>query len=388
MAGRRHVRQKNERVVCAPDARSLRRGRASGARAPTPAVEIAEALAVDLVALHVARGDKAAGREPEEAVRAIEARVTRARKKLLETGGADLNRRVTYALAGDGRMLSTAERASVTARPYARRAASYLVTLLAGGMGEPLALVRAASYAKHQALADLLTDLAFAADPRAGLAISESRTTEKGSKLTNSWPAIGDVLKLAHAATTQARLELLTALDLEERATAGRPASTPPELAARIDAIIARDRERAEEGKRILAERAASAERAAIVVEASASESPTRRTPARQPADVPPAGHARPPEAPAPAAPPPPPPPDPFADLLHLDPATRLREAIARASRWRSEAQIAKDVGRAYRGPSFIPAWVAAAFAQAGRKSEVDFMVAKLGFAVGPEVSP
>jgi len=258
MATRRHVRRKNQRVVCATAARPQRTSRALAARpatpAPFPVADVCERLADDLVALALARGDKEAGRTPEETTRAIEARVTRARASLLGHGprGAELNQRITYALAsGQGRVLQTAERACVSARPYARRAARYLVALVVGGMGEPLALVRAASYALNQALADMLIDLAFAADPKAGIAASQTRTLKDGSKLTHSFATIGELVKLANATTTTARLELLTALDLQERGIAGRAPSAPsfddPAVAARVAAreVEMKERERA-----------------------------------------------------------------------------------------------------------------------------------------------
>lgn len=198
MGGARHVRKKNDRTVCATAARAPRAGRALATRpaAPSsfPIANVCENLADDLVALALARGDREAGRTPEETIRAIEARVTRARASLLSNGtrGLELNQRITYALAsGQGRVLQTAERACVSARPYARRAARYLVALVVGGMSEPLALVRAGSYALNQALADMLLDLAFAADPKAGISASQTSTLKDGSKRTASFATIG-----------------------------------------------------------------------------------------------------------------------------------------------------------------------------------------------------
>jgi hypothetical protein len=307
--------------------------------------------------------------------------VARAREDLRGCGaeGASLNARITRALTGrGGALLRTAERAHVHAREYARRAGAYLVQLVIEGMENPMALSRGASYALHQALADQLMDLAFATDPRAGTTASLSRTLKDGSRLTNGLPSHGEILKLAHAATTQARLELLTALDLEQRAPgAGR--GTSPDLAAKFEQILAAEKAAAERGRALLAQRAANIDvHGAKVVSANAE-------PAKAVVVAPAAAPVRTPTAqPAPAVvvAPATPPPDPFADLRRVYPNDErafIVEATARVVRWRSDAVVAKDQGKTYRGPRTVPGYVARWLRQSGRGAELEIMTA-LGF--------
>lgn len=401
------------RVV--PEGAARGRGRSGGGGAPVPAgrarVDQGDALerlfeAAALV--HVAEEHERAvraGRPPSPAVPSVDAlgwRIKRARSALPPVIRGEATSALAVVdgflrqVATEARNLGTYADVLPVAARFGVLAASILREERPRSTLE-LAAALTCAFWTGQAERDAAVLAATPPGHRAKVAVPTKRG-EGGTVERSSTADYGERHQRAKESTTQARQERVAFVDLLLRREKGRQQGIVPQddrdhaLADRIDALLAKEQRDIELGKKLLAERVVVA-KAEVVVEA---ESPPGRTPVQGEharadvppaarADVPPAGHATRPEPPTAA---PPPPPDPFADLVALDPSTRLREAIARASRWRSEAQIAMDVGRAYRGPRFLPGWVAAAFTQAGRKSEVDFMTAKLGFVVGPEVTP
>jgi hypothetical protein len=56
--------------------------------------------------------------------------------------------------------------------------------------------------------------------------------------------------------------------------------------------------------------------------------------------------------------------------------------AAGRVALWRTNATIARDMGKKYTGPRTIPAFVAMELRQAGRSNELAFMQDQLGFLI------
>lgn len=196
----------------APKARQER----AASRAPIDLRSSAERLATLILAQPIAKADVKAGRTPENSPRAFKDQGIRLRRNMVTSGpaGAELASAVTLAVTGQGgRILRTAERAHLDARPYLQRVGVYLATFVLNGMRVPAALVRAGSSAINEALADMILDHLVALDPTV-IGATKSRVID-GARVTNTLPTFDAMMKLYLALRTQAGKDAALAIHLE-----------------------------------------------------------------------------------------------------------------------------------------------------------------------------
>jgi hypothetical protein len=185
-----------------------------------------ERLAFALIERHLQNR----GVRTESTARALKSRIDRAREEMRGTPrGAEEARRIVEGItANGGAMLRTVQRSCVELRPFAARAAVRLVALVREhDIRSTAALVLLGSAAQWTALADALRDLVFERGPAA--------TPGDG-------PSFGELLKLARDASNAARLDLLSALDVEKRTRDARDDDgviDGEELARRVAALHA-----------------------------------------------------------------------------------------------------------------------------------------------------
>lgn len=213
---RHPVRRKKGAVVVAVDARgglvggAPRTSRAlAGARAPLDLRAAVERLATVIVARAIAKADAKAGRAPTKTPKAYRDQEMRLRRSMVASGpgGAELASAVTLALAGQGgRILRTAERAHLDARPYLERVGVYLAAFVMSGMHVPAALVRAGNSATSEALADMVLDHVVAQDPTVGIGATKSRVID-GARVTNTLSSFDGLMKMSIALRTLAGKE-------------------------------------------------------------------------------------------------------------------------------------------------------------------------------------
>lgn len=239
------IRRKNDRaVVVAPPA-----GRSHGRIADVaPAAmgraepgDPAERLAVALIERELARVLKD-GVRYQNANR----RLVGIRRALLgrPEGRVEIERITTAVWANAGSAVRTAAKAHVDVRPYAVESAMHFVRWQREhDVRSSTALALLGAAATWTGLASVLRDRAFAQDP-VGYGVQAAKSDGQGASVHRSADA---VLKAAVAADAAARLNLLSALDLEQRSRAERPHQIDPEVQRRMIAIVeARQRQRAE----------------------------------------------------------------------------------------------------------------------------------------------
>jgi hypothetical protein len=227
------TRRKRGRTVTASPSAGKRHGRLAAVpavvRTRIDPADASERLAYALIERHLLNR----GVPVETNERALKSRIDRARDEMrTRPEGAEEARRITQGLtANGGAMLRTVERSCIELRAFAARAAVRLVALIREhGIESTAALVLLGSAAQWTALADALRDLVFERGP----------TAPKGEG-----PSFAELLKLAQSASGAARLDLLSALDVEQRTRSARDADagtiTTDELQRRVLALRAND---------------------------------------------------------------------------------------------------------------------------------------------------
>lgn len=175
----------------------------------------------------------------------------RARAEVLqEPDGATQVQRIYDALSSAAPAIRTATRAHVDSRPFAVEAAVTVLQLVREhDVKSTAGLALIGSAAAWLALSSMLRDRAFAVDPSA-LAVKQSRTKDDVG-VTATLPMLGDVLKLGAQASAAARLDLLTALQIERETRQVEP-HTLPAADGRVGwtpaMVAAIERRRAQEG--------------------------------------------------------------------------------------------------------------------------------------------
>ena len=199
------IRRKGDRVVATQPAAATAHGRLART---APAIHVRTVDQRDgrvrLVEALVLVRSQAAGIDVGLTPRALKARIDRARVEL----GPEAGKRLTMAFAETtGPMLATVKRAHADARPHAMRAACQFVILLDEHQVESTAaMALLASASQWMALGDLLRDRIFAQPSGEGMAAA---------------------VKMAAVAASTGRNDLLSALELEQRAKEGRPREWP-----------------------------------------------------------------------------------------------------------------------------------------------------------------
>jgi hypothetical protein len=197
----------------------MRHGRlaqvAPAARVDITLSDAAERYAFALVEKHLARkvGDA-------KARKAATQRSDRARSALvLQPGGLTESRRIVTSLHScGGAVLRVVEKAHPDLREFAARAAVRLTALVREhDVQSTSALLLLGSASQWSALGEMLRERAFAIGP-AILTTSKAMRVDDGGTVSASLPAFESIVRLARDCSATARLDLLSALELEKQA--------------------------------------------------------------------------------------------------------------------------------------------------------------------------